>query len=110
MREMVLLKSLERDEEGFLLTLSDWTPEIAKAIAVEENIDLNDRHWKVIYIMRKFYKKYEITPPMRPFIKILANELIEEKVNSLYLYKLFINSPVILASKIAGLPKPIHCI
>lgn len=98
------------DSEGFLQDLSQWTPDIAQSIAQQENIELTDAHWELLYLARNYQKQFDISPEMRPFIKWVAQHLGSDKGKSLYLLTLFPGSPAKLISKIAGLPKPPNCI
>lgn len=98
------------DKEGFLLDLSKWNPKIAEQIASTEKIQLHEAHWEIIYVTRKFYKNYELSPSMRALVKQVGKELGLEKARSIYLLKLFPGSPAKIACKIAGLPKPTNCI
>ena len=91
------------DEEGYLLNLQDWTPELAHHLAKDVDVKLTDAHWEIIYLLREFYKDFEVSPAMRPLVKA-------EKGRSIYLMTLFPGSPPKLAAKIAGLPKPANCL
>lgn len=101
---------IETDKEGYLANLQDWTPTIAEEIAAQEGIELTEQHWEIIYSLRDFYKHYQISPAMRVLVKHVKQTLGDEKGNSIYLLKLFHNSPAKLASKIAGLPRPTNCL
>jgi len=105
-----ILTQVKRNQEGYLLNLTDWQPTVAKAIAIEEGIQLTKDHWEIIYTMREFYAEYHTSPSMRALLNILANKLDKEKANSIFLHKLFPKGPAKQANKIAGLPKPIRCI
>jgi tRNA 2-thiouridine synthesizing protein E len=96
--------------EGFLIRLDDWSSEIAQSIAVQENISLTQAHWEIIYLVRDFYHKFDLSPAMRPLVKYVANNLGAEKGKSIYLMQLFPPSPAKLVAKIAGLPKPANCL
>lgn len=96
-------------EHGFLKNTNDWNEEVAELLAVREQMQLTPEHWQVIYFLREFYRKFKMVPPLRPFIKKLSANFGEAQGNSLYLHKLFPNSPMSLISKIAGLPRPKHC-
>ena len=98
------------DKEGFLLNLEDWDKAAAKQLASSENIELTEAHWEIIFILRQFYKEFELSPAMRPLVKYISQQLGSEKGRSIYLMKLFPGSPAKLASKIAGLPKPDNCL
>lgn len=103
-------QTVELDSAGFLRNLNDWNPTVATELARQESIDLTDDHWKVIELLRVFYLEYQITPAMRILVKQVGLQLGKEKGSSLYLLQLFPGSPVKIASKIAGLPKPTNCL
>ncbi len=98
------------DEQGFLLDISDWSPALAREIAVQEGIELTEAHWEIIDLLREFYREYELSPAMRILVKQVKSKFGDEKGNSHYLLTLFPGSPAKLASKIAGLPKPTNCL
>jgi tRNA 2-thiouridine synthesizing protein E len=98
------------DEEGYLRELSDWSEDIARALAKQENIVLSEKHWEMIRLIREFYVLFEISPAMRPLVKFTANRLGPDKGKSIYLMALFPGSPARLLSKIAGLPRPKNCL
>ncbi len=101
---------LKLDTEGYLSHLSDWSPAVAEQLAVEENIVLSEAHWELIKFLQHFYQQYQHIPKMRALSKAIKLELGAEKSGSLYLYDLFPNGPIKQGCKIAGLPKPPHCI
>ncbi|WP_018691801.1 TusE/DsrC/DsvC family sulfur relay protein [Algicola sagamiensis] len=101
---------IERDKEGYLINLEDWSVELAPLLAEEEKIQLTDNHWEVIHFVRNFYLEFKTSPAIRALVKAMAQKLGEDKGNSKYLYKLFPKGPAKQATKIAGLPKPAKCI
>ncbi|KAB2308285.1 TusE/DsrC/DsvC family sulfur relay protein [Betaproteobacteria bacterium SCN2] len=102
--------SIETDEEGFLVNLSDWNPDVALELAKGESIELTDQHWEVINFLREYYDEYQIAPAVRVLTKAIGKKLGPDKGNSKYLYDLFPYGPGKQACKIAGLPKPTGCI
>jgi tRNA 2-thiouridine synthesizing protein E len=100
----------ETDEEGYLVNLSDWNEDIAKAIAQLENVDLSPSHWEVVNFLREYYAEYQIAPAVRVLTKAIGKQLGPDKGNSKYLYELFPYGPAKQACKIAGLPKPTGCV
>ena len=98
------------DREGHLLDLADWSPEVAERIAQCEGIALTDEHWRVIRLVRNFYAAHDLSPAMRPLVRLARAELGAEKGSSLHLLKLFPGNPAKVAAKIAGLPRPTHCL
>ena len=100
----------ETDKDGYLLHFADWNASVAETIAANENIVLTPAHWEIIETLRTFYTQFEQSPAMRPLVKFVAQTLGADKGNSIYLLKLFPGSPAKVASKIAGLPRPEHCL
>lgn len=103
-------KSVETDEEGYLVNLSDWNEDVAKNIAKAENVEMTDQHWEVVNFLRKYYDEYQIAPAVRVLTKAIGKQLGPEKGTSQYLYELFPYGPAKQACKIAGLPKPTGCV
>lgn len=98
------------DPEGYLVNLGDWTPGVAEALAAEEGRELTPAHWEVIEVLRDFYARYEMVPAMRPLVKAVGTALGADKGRSLYLMRLFPESPAKVAARLAGLPKPTNCL
>ena len=103
-------KSLETDEEGYLVNLSDWSEEVANEIAKAENVEMTQNHWEVVNFLREYYNEYQIAPAVRVLTKAIGKKLGPDKGNSKYLYELFPYGPAKQACKIAGLPKPTGCV
>ena len=92
------------NDEGFLLDSSQWTREVAEAIAAEAGIGpLSDKHWEVIEFCRKDADEQGTPPGLRRIAKVSG-------INMKELYKLFPKGPGKLAAKVSGLPKPQGCI
>lgn len=97
-------KQVEVNAEGFLVDSSQWTPEVAQAIAEEVGIGaLTDLHWKVINYCRDDAEAQGQPPGLRRISKFSG-------VNMKTLYQLFPKGPGKLASRVSGLPKPKGCI
>ncbi|RLA00479.1 MAG: sulfurtransferase TusE [Gammaproteobacteria bacterium] len=103
-------KTIEADEEGYLVDLSTWNKELAVLIAADEDIEMNDDHWEVVDFLRQYYEDFQIAPAVRVLTKAIKKKMGAEKGNSKYLYELFPYGPGKQACKIAGLPKPTGCI
>ena len=100
----------ETDEEGYLVNLSDWSEDVANAIAKTENVEMGPNHWEVVNFLREYYTEYQIAPAVRVLTKAIGKQLGADKGNSKYLYELFPYGPAKQACKIAGLPKPTGCV
>jgi tRNA 2-thiouridine synthesizing protein E len=98
------------DKDGYLANLGDWSVEVADELARQEGLVLTLEHWEIIDIIRDFHQRRGLSPVMRILVKLVEKELGPEKGNSLYLLKLFPESPARVACKIAGLPRPVNCL
>lgn len=98
------------DAEGFLQNLDDWNHRVAEQLAQAEGIELSPAHWELILLTRQFYQRYKLSPAMRPLVKYARLQLGADKGNSIYLLRLFPDTPAKRISKIAGLPKPDNCL
>jgi tRNA 2-thiouridine synthesizing protein E len=103
-------KSIEVDEEGYLVDRSEWTPEIGAHMAELDSCELTDNHMEVINFLREYYEEYQIAPAVRVLTKAIGKKLGKDKGNSKYLYELFPYGPAKQACKYAGLPKPTGCV
>ncbi|MDO3722294.1 TusE/DsrC/DsvC family sulfur relay protein [Marinobacter sp. chi1] len=100
-----------RNNEGFLVSASEWTQAVAQVIASEDGIKLSEKHWEIIEFLREFYEKHEIAPPSnRLFVKAVREAFGQDKGNSIYLMQLFPGTPAKTACRIAGLPRPTNCL
>ena len=97
-------KTVELDEDGFVVVLEQWDEEVAKFLAKEEGIEeLSEEHWKLIQYLRNYFAEYGIAPMIRKMTKQSGFSLKE-------IYDLFPSGPAKGACKVAGLPKPTGCV
>ena len=92
-----------RDEEGYLVEPTDWTPELAEAFAAEEKITLGQEHWAVIHFIRESYAEKQVTPDVRHASKHLKQAFSAGRNR---VFELFPYGYVQQACKIAGMKKP----
>jgi tRNA 2-thiouridine synthesizing protein E len=97
-------------EKGFLRDVDRWNKDIAVALASLERIELTEAHWEVIALLRQFYDEFGDSPANRALVNYVKRHLGSEKGQSAYLMGLFPDFPARRASRIAGLPKPKHCL
>jgi len=99
------------DRDGYLRNLEDWSETVAEQLACAEAITLTPAHWEIIHVLRGFYRETHHAPANRALVRLVARELGEEKGRSIHLMRLFHGrgSPALLASRIAGLPRPRNC-
>lgn len=101
----------ERNNEGFLENAGAWSEAVAEAVAAEDGISLEEKHWEIIWFLRNFYQEHEMSPPSnRLFVKAVKERFGDDKGNSIYLMQLFPGTPAKTACRIAGLPRPTNCL
>jgi tRNA 2-thiouridine synthesizing protein E len=91
------------NEEGFLTKYDEWDEGIAKALAVQIEIDLTDEHWKAIRFLREDYKTEGETATSRR-VQTVGGIPVKEQ------FALFPKKPAKKMAYIAGLPKPKGCV
>ena len=94
----------ERDAEGYLVDPGDWNEDVAKMLAEEENLTLNDDHWDAIRFMREFYEENQVAADARFVIKHLSQRMGKEAHKKLF--ELFPYGYVKQACKISGMRRP----
>ena len=106
--------TIATDPEGFIKDLDQWSEDVATILAQKENIELSTAHWEILFLVRDFYKDFDLSPAMRPLIKYIGQKTDKEKANSIYLTRLFESSkqesPAKVIARLAGLPKPKNCL
>jgi dissimilatory sulfite reductase related protein len=102
MEKTIAGKSVAVNEEGYMTDLSQWSPEIAKELAKESNLELSPRHFEVLEYLQTQYKN-EVPLTIR---RVGASGVVDIKE----FYALFPAGPLKISSKIAGIPKPASCI
>lgn len=95
-------KTIQVNDEGFLVDPNEWTEDAAAHLAKEEDIELTEKHFEVINYLRKAYLAGEALT-----IRKVGNSGI---VDIKGLYELFPGGPLKKSSKIAGIPKPTSCV
>ncbi len=96
-------RQVQLDEGGFFADATQWSPEIAEAIAAEVGLTLTPKHWTVLNFCREDAAQQGTPPGLRRISKMAG-------VDTKELYQLFPKGPGKLAARIAGLPKPQGCV
>ena len=94
------------DEEGFLLDPSDWSREIALAIAAGESMPMTDERWAVVNYVRDYFENNHTVPEARTLLKAMKDMLGPDKATRKFLHELFPWGYGQQACKIAGMRKP----
>ena len=96
-----------RDNEGYLVNPADWDETIARLLAAEERLGLNEDYWLVLSFMREYWSENHVAPDVRHAIAHLAETLgIDKKSAKELLFRLFPYGYVKQACKIAGMQRP----
>ena len=93
----------DRDGDGYLTDMSDWTPEIGRAMAEADGYELDDVKWTHILKAREFYEEEAVVPPIRKFAKFLGEDQKD-------IFKVWMTGPMKPITKYGGLPKPTGCV
>ncbi len=101
---------VETDKHGHLVDLSTWSDAVCETLAAREGLELTDAHWEVLRLLRTFYAETQVSPAMRPLVRLVRERLDSEKGSSIYLMTLFGDSPARTAARLAGLPRPTNCL
>jgi TusE/DsrC/DsvC family sulfur relay protein len=64
----------ERDGDGYLIDMSQWTPEIGRAMANADSVELDDTKWQQILKARDFFEEQSVVPPIRKFSKYCGED------------------------------------
>lgn len=97
-------QTVELDDQGYMVNASEWSREVAEAIASEAGIELTDEHWKVIDFCRADAAESGDAPGLRRISKQCEGVTMKD------LYRLFPRGPGKLAARISGLKKPTGCV
>jgi len=92
------------DEDGFMEDGDLWNEEVAKALALTEDVEeLTEAHWLIINYLRDYFQKFGVAPMIRKLCKETGFSLKE-------IYEFFPSGPAKGACKVAGLMKPTGCV
>ncbi|HHH45736.1 MAG TPA: TusE/DsrC/DsvC family sulfur relay protein [Thiotrichales bacterium] len=98
---------VDRDAEGYLVDPETWSEEVARALAAEEGIELDDRYWPILHFMRGYWTEHRVAPDVRHVVDFLmAEQGFDKKSAKQHLFRLFPYGYVKQACKIAGMQRP----
>lgn len=96
-----------RDNEGYIIDPEDWSEALARQLAAEEGLKLNDDYWTILCFMREYWHQHKVAPDVRHVLKYLAEQQgIQKKDAKQHLFKLFPYGYVKQACKVAGMQRP----
>ena len=94
--------SVDLNDEGYLTDPSQWTKEVAAAIAAEEGVELTEKHFEVLDFIRN-----KVADGATLTIRGINKSGV---VDAKSFYQMFPGAPLKKSTKIAGVPKPESCI
>ena len=97
--------SLNRDGDGFLVNMNDWTPEVMMEMATADGVDLTEEMVGHINLAREMYDETSMVPRIKDFGKALG---MDRKAKGLY--DEWKTGPMKQIAKYGGLPKPTGCV
>jgi len=89
----------ERDGDGYLVVMNIWSPEIGKAMAEADGMQLDDVKWEQVIKAREYYEEFSVVPPIRKFAKYVGADQKD-------MFKMCMTGPMKPITKYGGLPKP----
>lgn len=97
--------SLERDDDGFLINMNDWTPEVMNEMFEADGVEVTDVKVAHINLARKMYDDTSMVPRVKDFSKALG---MDRKAKGLY--DEWKTGPMKQIAKYSGLPRPTGCV
>jgi len=96
-----------RDIEGYVVDPQDWDQDLARDLAAEEDLKLNEDYWHIINFMREYWSEHKVAPDVRHVVEHLVKEHgYQKKQAKHHLFSLFPYGYVKQACKIAGMQRP----
>ena len=96
-----------RDDEGYMVDPEDWNENLARELALEEDLELTEAYWPILGFMREYWQNHKIAPDVRHVIAYLAEiQGSDKKGAKQQLFDLFPYGYVKQACKIAGMKRP----
>ena len=84
---------------------AQWTPQAARRVAQELDLELSEDHWQVVRAIQEYSARNEGSLNVRQLLDAL-NEKFHSKGGLKYLYRLLPGGPVAQGCKLAGLTPP----
>ena len=94
--------NVDVNDEGYMTDSSQWTKEVAEAIAAEEGVSLTEKHFEVLDFIRN-----KVADGATLTIRGINKSGV---VDAKSFYQMFPGAPLKKSTKIAGVPKPESCI
>ncbi len=103
-------QQIELDADGHLVRSEQWSPDVARALARCDGVELGSDHLWLIEFVRRYHHNYGTPPLMRVVVAEMRRKHDDSSLGSREVYRLFSENPVRQACKYGGLSKPAWCI
>jgi len=99
-------KTIETNENGYLLNTEDWSEGLAQVIADEEGLgQLTEKHWDIInYLRDEYFNNAQNQPNERTILKAMGDKW-GQKIGQKDTFSLFPKMPSKQGGMVAGLPE-----
>jgi len=95
--------ALERDGDGYLMSMADWSEETMHEMAIADDYELTPEKIEQIMKAREYYDENSTVPAIRVFAKYIGMDKKE-------MFKMWLTGPMKPITKYGGLPKPTGCV
>ncbi len=85
---------------------SDWSPEAARKMALEEGLILTPEHWEAIGALQEYFARNADSVIQVRALHDALDELFHPQGGIKFLYRIFPGGPVAQGCRIAGLKAP----
>ena len=103
-------KTIETNEQGYLLNVDDWSEKFSSEVAKMDGYELFVDHWELIMHFREYCNVNLSNPTMHTIVRTLekmkGEHFHQQKAYEKHIYNLFPKDPVREICKLAGLPMP----
>jgi tRNA 2-thiouridine synthesizing protein E len=98
-------RGIALNDMGFMADFWAWDEDVAKALAEEDGLQLQDCHWAVIRFLREYYTHTLVPPSPQETVRALGRRLPHDGTCGVEaLHRLFPKDGCRQACLIAGLP------
>ena len=90
--------------KGFMLNFDAWDEDVARALAAEDGLELQECHWKAIHFVRRYFQQHEMPPTPKVLIRDVGGQLHAYRCGYKTLKQLFPQGGCKQVCRLAGLP------
>ena len=109
-------KTIETNQDGFLLNPEDWDEDVMEALIAQHEAAghkaVSETAKGLIVYVRDFYQDHQRHPTMHDLVSDLGQHKGETfrdaEAYKTFLYEMFPHGPEMMLAKLAGLPEPLE--